>query len=129
MDAAKVAAVDAAKERTVSLPEKENTTEAPDEVVYTAKAHTTCDRENGSSRSSGGRLHIKLLVPGSAHRHQSGAALSRRLVGLLRKFDRDFRSQTEDASARGGDRRRSRSESGEWRVFHQRPLQRQSARS
>jgi lipoyl-dependent peroxiredoxin len=34
-------------------------------VIYTAKTHTTGGRENGVSRSSDGRLDIKLSVPGS----------------------------------------------------------------
>ena len=35
-------------------------------VVYTAKTHTTGGRENGLSRSSDGRLDVKLSLPGSA---------------------------------------------------------------
>lgn len=35
-------------------------------VVYTARTHTTGGRENGVSRSSDGRLDVKLSVPGSA---------------------------------------------------------------
>src|SRR5271154_3740187 len=35
-------------------------------VVYTAKTHTTGGRENGASRSSDGRLDVKLSLPGSA---------------------------------------------------------------
>src|SRR5271156_165241 len=35
-------------------------------VVYTAKTHTTGGRENGASRSSDGRLDVKLSTPGSA---------------------------------------------------------------
>jgi osmotically inducible protein OsmC len=35
-------------------------------VVYTAKTETTGGRENGASRSSDGRLDIRLSVPGSA---------------------------------------------------------------
>jgi Ohr subfamily peroxiredoxin len=34
-------------------------------VVYTAKTHTTGGRENGVSRSSDGRLDVKLSLPGS----------------------------------------------------------------
>lgn len=34
-------------------------------VQYTAKAHTTGGREGGASRSSDGRLDIKLSVPGT----------------------------------------------------------------
>src|SRR3954464_14765653 len=35
-------------------------------VLYTARTHTTGGRENGASRSSDGRLDVKLSVPGSA---------------------------------------------------------------
>jgi len=35
-------------------------------VVYTAKTHTTGGRENGSSRSTDGRLDVKLSLPGAA---------------------------------------------------------------
>jgi Ohr subfamily peroxiredoxin len=41
------------------------TTEASGKVIYTAKTHTTGGRENGASRSSDGRLEIKLSLPGS----------------------------------------------------------------
>ena len=34
-------------------------------VLYTAKAHTTGGREGGSSRTSDGRLDVKLTVPGT----------------------------------------------------------------
>ena len=34
-------------------------------VIYTAKTHTKGDRDGGSSRSSDGRLDIKLSVPGT----------------------------------------------------------------
>jgi Ohr subfamily peroxiredoxin len=37
----------------------------PDKLLYTAKTHTTGGREKGSSRSSDGRLDVKLSVPGS----------------------------------------------------------------
>ena len=33
-------------------------------VLYTAKVHTTGGREGGSSRSSDGRLDVKLSIPG-----------------------------------------------------------------
>ncbi len=36
-----------------------------DKVIYTANAHTTGGRENGASRSSDGRLDVKLSVPGT----------------------------------------------------------------
>jgi Ohr subfamily peroxiredoxin len=34
-------------------------------LLYTAKAHTTGGREGGSSRTSDGRLDVKLSVPGT----------------------------------------------------------------
>lgn len=34
-------------------------------LLYTAKAHTTGGREGGASRSSDGRLDVKLSVPGT----------------------------------------------------------------
>ena len=37
-----------------------------EKVVYTARTHTTGGRENGTSRSSDGRLDVKLSLPGSA---------------------------------------------------------------
>jgi Ohr subfamily peroxiredoxin len=36
-----------------------------DKVLYTAKAHTTGGREGGASRTSDGRLNVKLTVPGA----------------------------------------------------------------
>jgi osmotically inducible protein OsmC len=38
--------------------------EAPAKLLYTAKTHTTGGREKGVSRSSDGRLDIKLSTPG-----------------------------------------------------------------
>lgn len=35
-----------------------------DKVLYTAKAHTTGGRDGGASRTSDGRLDVKLSVPG-----------------------------------------------------------------
>jgi organic hydroperoxide reductase OsmC/OhrA len=35
-----------------------------EKILYTAKAHTTGGRDNGSSRTSDGRLDVKLSVPG-----------------------------------------------------------------
>lgn len=35
-------------------------------VLYTAKAHTTGGREGGASRTSDGRLDVKLSVPGTS---------------------------------------------------------------
>src|SRR6185369_11802685 len=42
----------------------ENTTTKPAKLLYTAKAHTTGGRDGGSSRSSDGRLDVKLSIPG-----------------------------------------------------------------
>ena len=36
-----------------------------EKVLYTAKTHTTGGREGGSSRTSDGRLDVKLAVPGT----------------------------------------------------------------
>ena len=44
---------------------QENTTTQPVKVLYTAKAHTTGGREGGASRTSDGRLDVKLSVPGT----------------------------------------------------------------
>jgi osmotically inducible protein OsmC len=44
---------------------QQRTAQATDTVIYTAKTHTTGGRENGVSRSSDGRLDVKLSVPGS----------------------------------------------------------------
>src|SRR5262245_17660774 len=35
-----------------------------EKVIYTAKAHTTGGRDGGASRSSDGRLNVKLTTPG-----------------------------------------------------------------
>ena len=43
----------------------ESTTTQPVKVLYTAKAHTTGGREGGASRTSDGRLDVKLSVPGA----------------------------------------------------------------
>ena len=37
-----------------------------EKLLYTAKTHTKGGRENGASRSSDGRLDVKLSIPGSA---------------------------------------------------------------
>jgi Ohr subfamily peroxiredoxin len=42
-----------------------DTTTQPVKVLYTAKAHTTGGREGGASRTSDGRLDVKLSVPGA----------------------------------------------------------------
>jgi len=44
---------------------EENTLTQPVKVLYTAKAHTTGGREGGASRTSDGRLDVKLSVPGT----------------------------------------------------------------
>ena len=44
---------------------EENTQTHAVKVLYTAKAHTTGGREGGSSRTSDGRLDVKLSVPGA----------------------------------------------------------------
>ena len=43
----------------------ENTMTQTVKVLYTAKAHTTGGREGGASRTSDGRLDVKLSVPGT----------------------------------------------------------------
>src|SRR5437016_2361242 len=45
---------------------EENTTTQPAKLLYTAKAHTTGGREGGASRTSDGRLDVKLSVPGTS---------------------------------------------------------------
>ncbi len=45
---------------------KANTTEGLGKVIYTAKTHTIGGRENGISRSSDGRLDVKISPPGSS---------------------------------------------------------------
>jgi Ohr subfamily peroxiredoxin len=44
---------------------EESTMTQPVKVLYTAKAHTTGGREGGASRTSDGRLEVKLSVPGA----------------------------------------------------------------
>jgi Ohr subfamily peroxiredoxin len=46
--------------------EKDRATPQTGQVVYTAKTHATGGRENGASRSSDGRLDVRLSTPGSA---------------------------------------------------------------
>jgi len=50
---------------TTQMPE-ESTMTQPAKVLYTAKAHTTGGREGGASRTSDGRLDVKLTVPGTS---------------------------------------------------------------
>jgi Ohr subfamily peroxiredoxin len=47
-----------------TMPEQSTTTQ-PAKLLYTAKAHTTGGREGGASRTSDGRLDVKLSVPGT----------------------------------------------------------------
>ena len=49
---------------TTNLSEEITTTQ-PVKVLYTAKTHTTGGREGGSSRTSDGRLDVKLSTPGA----------------------------------------------------------------
>src|SRR6267143_1407170 len=44
---------------------EENTITQPAKLLYTAKAHTTSGREGGASRTSDGRLDVKLSIPGA----------------------------------------------------------------
>jgi osmotically inducible protein OsmC len=46
--------------------ERERPSTQSGKVIYTARTHTTGGRENGTSRSSDGRLDVKLSLPGSA---------------------------------------------------------------
>ena len=46
------------------MPEERTTTQ-PVKVLYTAKTHTTGGREGGWSRTSDGRLDVKLSTPGA----------------------------------------------------------------
>ena len=43
---------------------EEGTKTHPAKLLYTAKAHTTGGRDGGASRTSDGRLDVKLSVPG-----------------------------------------------------------------
>ena len=48
---------------TTTTPENSTTTQSA-KLLYTAKAHTTGGREGGASRTSDGRLEVKLTIPG-----------------------------------------------------------------
>jgi lipoyl-dependent peroxiredoxin len=48
---------------TTNLSNQDHT--QPVKVLYTAKAHTTGGRDGGASRTSDGRLDVKLSVPGA----------------------------------------------------------------
>lgn len=49
----------------MTVVEKEHTITKIEKVLYTAKAHTTGGRDGGASRTSDGRLDVKLSVPGT----------------------------------------------------------------
>ncbi len=49
---------------TTNTSEESATTQSA-KLLYTAKAHTTGGREGGASRTSDGRLDVKLSVPGA----------------------------------------------------------------
>ena len=49
---------------TSKMPEESTLTQHA-KVLYTAKTHTTGGREGGASRTSDGRLDVKLSVPGT----------------------------------------------------------------
>jgi osmotically inducible protein OsmC len=72
-----------------------------EKVLYTAKAHTTGGRD-GASRSSDGRLDVKLSSPGTAgngtNPEQLFAAGWSWLVGLFHERDGACGRQNEDPS-------------------------------
>ena len=49
----------------MTLPEEKHTITPIEKVLYTAEAHTTGGRDGGASRTSDGRLEVKLSVPGT----------------------------------------------------------------
>ena len=49
---------------TTTMSEESTITQSA-KLLYTAKAHTTGGREGGASRTSDGRLEVKLSVPGA----------------------------------------------------------------
>jgi Ohr subfamily peroxiredoxin len=51
---------------TTTTPEQSNPANPEKKVVYAAKAHTTDGRDGGASRTSDGRLDVKLSLPGAA---------------------------------------------------------------
>lgn len=71
-----------------------------EKVLYTGETHTSGGR-NGQSRSSDGRLDIKLSSPIGWQRHQSGAVVCGWLVRLLHRSDGPRGRQAEDRAARG----------------------------
>jgi Ohr subfamily peroxiredoxin len=48
-----------------TIKSEESTTAQTAKLLYTAQAHTTGGREGGASRTSDGRLDVKLSVPGT----------------------------------------------------------------
>ena len=50
----------------MNADETKATTTPIEKVIYTAKAHTTGGRDGGASRTSDGRLDVKLSVPGTS---------------------------------------------------------------
>ncbi|HXI69917.1 MAG TPA: organic hydroperoxide resistance protein [Verrucomicrobiae bacterium] len=50
---------------TIETSKETNPTQPNKKVLYTAKTHTTGGREGGASRTSDGRLDVKLSVPGT----------------------------------------------------------------
>ena len=50
---------------TTTTSEASSTKTQSAKLLYTAKAHTTGGREGGASRTSDGRLDVKLTVPGT----------------------------------------------------------------
>jgi osmotically inducible protein OsmC len=50
----------------MTLPENKHNITQIEKVLYTAKAHTTGGRDGGASRTSDGRLDVKLSTPGSS---------------------------------------------------------------
>ena len=50
---------------TTTTSEESTTITQPAKLLYTARAHTTGGREGGASRTSDGRLDVKLSVPGA----------------------------------------------------------------
>ena len=50
----------------MNAPEQTHAITAIEKVIYTAKAHTTGGRDGGASRTSDGRLDVKLSIPGTS---------------------------------------------------------------
>jgi hypothetical protein len=52
-------------EPTMNPPDKEHKIPQIEKVTYTARSHTTGGRDGGASRTSDGRLDVKLSIPGT----------------------------------------------------------------